>query len=190
MSLGERELPKNSAVFDPLARAAWGQGPKVTRLLLAVIVAPILFVYLLLAIAFGFLFVGVPRMIASAHFVRQMRKANRFVAWGDARSRLEQNDGTLICEFLANGHGCRYWWTPDDIAAISPFPFPHSSDEIQTKSDERFADFYKWCYKRYANPKTGMAYLVGDRKEDFQKFHEEIENLGYVTIGDGRVEQA
>jgi hypothetical protein len=79
--------------------------------------------------------------------------------------------GTLIVHSPARGWALtQCWWTPDDIASISPVSIPNDDDRgahARSNTDKLEMPFDAWVYQRYLNTDDGsptlLAYRRGDR---------------------------
>ena len=96
-----------------------------------------------------------------------MAAADRVITWAELRFRFGANSqGTLIEE------DANIWWTPEDIAALSPHPCCFDEPSPKTKSErEQFMPFFEWCRSRFISLESGTALLV-DIGEDFWSFVE------------------
>lgn len=63
----------------------------------------------------------------------------------------------------------RLWWTSEDVAALSPFPYyARSTGPSESFYDETFREFANWFADTYTDPVRGRALLV-DLPDDAEK---------------------
>jgi hypothetical protein len=91
-------------------------------------------------------------------FVREMQSLRRVMDWPALLRSLEAKNGTMIEEWLSEKGPVRRWWTPDNVAAISPHGFPDSG--VEGVFDRQFDHFCSWCYENYTNGVTGKALFL------------------------------
>ena len=93
-------------------------------------------------------------------FAAQMSAAGRVITWAELRSQLDASPhGTLIEEHAEED--LYVWWTPEDIAALSPHLCCFDEPCPKTRSDmEVFRPFFDWCRSRFTSPESGTALLV------------------------------
>jgi len=122
------------------------------------------------------------RVRRQKRFAAQMAAAGRLMPWAELRHRLDANSlGTLI-EEDAEDDLYNIWWTPDDIAALSPHPCYFEPPCPETGRDmEGFRPFFEWCRSRFTNPESGTALLV-DIGKDFRGYSKGTEGLPRVHL--------
>ena len=89
---------------------------------------------------------------------RRLCSHDRTLPWSEVEQHLRDGTGTLIVE-QAQKQGLRLWWTPDDVAAETPFP-PPPFDELNLFFADPQQPFVAWCFERYLSPSTGTASLT------------------------------
>ncbi len=89
---------------------------------------------------------------------RRLASQHRTLPWRAVEQSLRDGIGTLIIE-QGNKQGHRLWWTPDDVAAESPFQ-PPAFDDLDLIFAEPDQPFVGWCANRYLSPSTGAASLI------------------------------
>src|SRR5512143_3749894 len=105
-------------------------------------------------------------------FDAQMAAAGRLIPWAELRSQLTANSQGTIIEEDTQDDLYNVWWTPEDIAALSPHPCCFETPSPTTKqATEEFRPFFEWCRSRFTNPESGTALLV-DVGKDFWNFVE------------------
>jgi hypothetical protein len=155
-----------------------GGGVKVKRIAgaaLLIVLSPAILVLCLI-----FIIVQIPSSIVDRRrrarrqrsFEAQMAAAGRLIPWAELRSQLAANsEGTLI-EEDAEDDLYNVWWTPEDVAALSPHPCCFEPPSPKTRPDmEGFRPFFEWCRSRFTSPESGTALLV-DVGKDFWSFFE------------------
>jgi hypothetical protein len=120
------------------------------------------------------------RATQEADFARQMNQAGRTISWERARTQTADGAGTLLCECLSSGPS-RFWWTPDRVAELSPFPFLRSSDKEHIWLEPKFRAFGQWCFETYTNPASGSALLVERTVAHSNAFSQEIKNIDHIV---------
>jgi hypothetical protein len=110
-----------------------------------------------------------------------MRATGRLVAWAEARSQIDAQHGTFIGERVS-GYAHRLWWTPEDVAALSPHPCGFGDDKPPELWEHILFD--EWCRSRYTNPQFGSARLVDIRKPDEPEWLSHLLTAGnrYVCV--------
>jgi len=89
---------------------------------------------------------------------RRLTSAQRVLLWREVEQHLQAGSGTLIIE-TAQKQSHRLWWTPDDIAAVSPIRVPAFAD-IDFVLFDPAAPFTRWCFERYLSLHGGTAFLT------------------------------
>jgi hypothetical protein len=82
----------------------------------------------------------------------------RFVEWNELEQKLLSGEGTLVVE-QAQKQGCRVWWTPEDVAGLSPVA-PPSEEELDYLKFTPAHPFVLWCFQQYLQPESGRAILT------------------------------
>jgi hypothetical protein len=135
---------------------------KLLMLPVAIIVATPVVLFLLCAIIVTF-----PRSLWSDYcWRRQLHRKGRY------KNPAIQNDclssGTLIVDSPTVGWAItQCWWTPDDVAAISPESIPTDEDRkshIAEKPQRLELPFDRWVSKRYLDANAGTAILLARRR--------------------------
>ena len=93
----------------------------------------------------------------------QLRSRGRFIRSREIRNRIRDQGGTLIIESPAMGWNItRAWWTPDDVAGLSPFLEPMAEDYKRMTGDihDQLHDWDRWCWEKYTSLDNGTAVLV------------------------------
>lgn len=99
----------------------------------------------------------------------QMRAAGRTISAEELLARINENCGTPVWEVLSTKGPWRLWWTSEDVAALSPFPYyARSTGPSESFYDETFREFANWFADTYADPVRGRALLV-DFPDDAEK---------------------
>jgi hypothetical protein len=92
-------------------------------------------------------------------FLALMKSRERVIHWSDFSQAVSESRGTVLAERAYKGLN-RWWWTPDNVRELSPFPIAGWWTMVTDKSFEPFSN---WCRDRYTSPETGRAMIV--RKE-------------------------
>jgi hypothetical protein len=147
---------------------------------------PLLPVLALLSFPYFFIVTRVQQH-REAEFTECMRLAGRVISWPEARDRAMANQGTLIHERPYFNGPSRFWWTPDDVAGLSPFPFVRFSNDKRHLFDEKSRPFGNWCRERYTNKVSGSALLVEQprTKTERRSFPREANDTGYIEFFSG-----
>lgn len=91
-------------------------------------------------------------------FSRRMKTLGRTIRYEDLEPAAESKGGTHIFEWRYKFKGpIRWWWTPDDVSALSPHP---SADRFDMAEDSAFLPFIEWCFRQYTSPTSGKALYV------------------------------
>jgi hypothetical protein len=105
-------------------------------------------------------------------FAAQMEASGRLVPWAELPSQLDSNSQGTLIEEDAEDDLYNIWWTPEDIATLSPHPCCFDEPCPQTMPNmEGFRPFFEWCRSRFTSPESGKALLV-DVGKDFWSFCE------------------
>lgn len=123
----------------------------------AILGLPLLLILAVLAVPYALVF-NICLAVRERRLLRRLRSARRVLPWREVEQHLRAGSGTLIIE---TGHkqGHRFWWTPDDIAAVSPIPVPAFAD-IDFVLFNPAAPFTRWCFERYLSLQGGTAFLT------------------------------
>jgi hypothetical protein len=100
---------------------------------------------------------GQVRLRRKIAFQAKLKARNRTMEWRDFVDALNEHRGTTIEECSSLKSSDRWWWTPDNLYAESPYPI---ADWLTMLKDPIFDQFSKWCHQRYTSPETGNALLV------------------------------
>jgi hypothetical protein len=92
-------------------------------------------------------------------FETRMRTSGRFLEWDEVEERLKDAPSTLIVQ-TAGGAPMRYWWTQDDIRAISPLDLPPSHEACSPGGTGSNGPFVAWSYAIYLSESSGKALLT------------------------------
>ena len=136
--------------------------PFTVPIIFAPIYVPVLFLAGALSIPWGY----IQRSRQSRQeqrFAEQMKRSGRLMQWHEFKDAEANCTGTAIGEYLSMTGPFRLWWTPDDIPATSPHKWKW---EHIAWMEPEFLPFFRWCYRRYTNPQSGMAQLVSVPRED------------------------
>jgi hypothetical protein len=91
---------------------------------------------------------------------RQMRAGGRHLS--SAQLRRTTPAGTLILDSPTFSWAVsRLWYTPDDVLALAPVPYPSDDDRSEAFDRYEWHSFDRWCYNHYLCPKSGCAHLIG-----------------------------
>jgi hypothetical protein len=106
------------------------------------------------------LLVAVPwRRWKHRRFVARMQAQNRVMIWSDFARCMEEKRGTLIIRG-SQIKWLDWWWTEEDIRAVSPHPVPERTLGYGGKERLALLPFRDWCYARYMESTNGRALLV------------------------------
>jgi len=86
-----------------------------------------------------------------------LKKRGRLINWQEFASSMRDLGGTCIEEKFSAKGPVRFWWTSDDVAALSPHEI---IDWFTMRKGRRGESFVHWCRERYTNADTGSAVLV------------------------------
>jgi hypothetical protein len=101
-----------------------------------------------------------------AHWVRQhrehrfrmlMKSQRRLIGWHEFLRLMRELGGTCIEEKFSAKGPVRFWWTPEDVYAESPFEI---IDWFTMRKGRRSTAFVGWCRERYTSADRGSALLV------------------------------
>ncbi len=99
-------------------------------------------------------------------FVARMKAQKRVMIWSDFARCMEGRRGTLLIEG-SEIKWLNWWWTEEDIRAVSPHPVPKKRLPYNRKEQRALLLFREWCYERYMEPTNGRALLVlGEGKSE------------------------
>lgn len=113
-------------------------------------------------------------------FKKRMREAGRVVSWASAEIQKAAGNGTFVLDGETIKGPWHVWWTPDQIAKTSPFPFPVREDEV---INPEFEPFRQWCYRNYLNSTSGKAFLVEPVETSvFERLFHEHECLKVLRV--------
>jgi hypothetical protein len=143
---------------------------------------PLLFIGAAISAPFAFIMNSVWRR-REQRFVRMMRAKRRLMHWPEFVNQISQNCGTTIIERISIKGRTLWWWTPDDIYAISPHPIESSPSSFP---DPSFAPFHLWCHEIYTNAATGRAILISCTPEQRRSFKGSIAVRHLVTTWTSR----
>jgi len=159
--------------------------PKTKGFTLPWILFPIYLPLLIIAAGLSFPVGAVQRRIVQRRERRlaaQLRSASRTISAEKATDLIGENRGTLVWETLSHKGPWRLWWTSDDIAAASPFPFYRSSDgKSRSFYEEEFRAFGRWFAENYAHPTAGKALLVDVADENTKSLLAQVKDLDLIT---------
>jgi hypothetical protein len=93
-------------------------------------------------------------------FRTQMEAIGRVIEWSDFVQAISENRGTLIEERYSFKGPVRWWWTPEDLYSMCPYP---TADWLTMTNDDGFGPFAEWCRQRYTSPDRGEAFFVNVR---------------------------
>jgi hypothetical protein len=108
-----------------------------------------------------------------------MRKANRLMEWQDFHQAMQRGAGTAIGEYLSPNGPFRLWWTPDEISATSPHKWKREPQGAWI--EQEFLPFFQWCYGRYTNAQSGVAFLVPVPEELRNQLNEILTSGRFVS---------
>jgi hypothetical protein len=86
-----------------------------------------------------------------------LKSRGRLINWQEFLRSMRDSGGTCIEEKFSPKGPVRFWWTPEDVAAQSPYEI---IDWFTMRKGRRGASFVSWCRQRYTNADTGSAVLV------------------------------
>jgi hypothetical protein len=168
-------------ILTPLAVSSVEGFKKVLALLSFLILLPLLPLFLLFSLPYLLVRARAQRR-REAEFAQRMKLGGRVISWPAAWAHAGANEGTLIYEMLSFHGPSRFWWTPDDVAAISPFPFRRLTDTGRHMMENEFRPFAQWCHQRYTSEASGTALLIEQpsTKEERHSFRREAADFGYI----------
>jgi hypothetical protein len=74
---------------------------------------------------------------------------------------VDLTQGTLILERPSYSWAkTRLWWSPDEILALSPYPYPSPEERRKQATSESWDPFDRWCTETYLDAKNGTACLI------------------------------
>lgn len=112
--------------------------------------------------------------------VRRMKAQGRTVRFENLVHGAESKGGTHIFEWRYKYKGpIRWWWTPDDVPALSPHPLADRSD---MEEDSAFLPFIEWCFRQYTSPTSGKALYVIATHAQEAAFREKGEQLKCIEV--------
>jgi hypothetical protein len=112
-------------------------------------------------------------------FAKEIQAASRSMTWKEFGSAMENEQGTIIGEYLSFKGPFRLWWTEEDIPAASPYKWER---EDFAWYEPQFTPFFEWCYARFTNPQSGTARLVMVPAEERKGLREKLSGTRYVSI--------
>lgn len=122
--------------------------------------------------------------LAHRNWLRCLRSSERIVTPTKVTSH--RVSGTLIVDQPDWGGTKKYcWWTPDDIAALSPVETTPLSDRIETlnwKIDRDGLPFDLWFYRKYLHANDGLASLVTTDRGDLVASRLQATKVGLQVI--------
>src|SRR5208337_1342115 len=146
---------------------------------LLIVLSPAILIYVIVQIPFSIIDQR-RRARRQKSFAAQMAAAGRLIPWPEFRSQLDANSQGTLIEEDAEDDLYNVWWTPEDIAALSPHPCCFESPG--TRPDmEGFRPYFEWCRSRFTSPESGTALLV-DVGKDFWSFFENTKGRPCVFI--------
>jgi hypothetical protein len=86
-----------------------------------------------------------------------LKSRGRLINWQEFLRSMRDSGGTCIEEKFSPKGPVRFWWTPEDVAAESPYEI---IDWFTMRKGRRAEPFVRWCRQRYTNADTGTAVLV------------------------------
>lgn len=108
-------------------------------------------------------------------FQDEMKARDRAVEWDDFVHALNDHRGTVIEERSSVKTSDRWWWTPDNLYQLSPYPI---ADWSSMRNDPQFDAFSSWCYRNYTSPETGAALLICSPETSRKKIFEAWSRFG------------
>jgi len=122
------------------------------------------------------------RMQRERRFAARMQSAGRAISSDEVLIRIEENRGTLVWDTRSFNGPSRFWWSPEDIAALSPHPYCRyfeSGDRVCYEED--FRPFGKWFANKYVDQEAGKGLLVIVADSDRQRFWARVKSLNFIT---------
>jgi hypothetical protein len=104
-----------------------------------------------------------------------MKSRNRAMEWDDFLRALSEHRGTVIEERSSRTTSDRWWWTPDNLYEMSPYPI---TDWLSMRNDANFDPFSWWCHRNYTSPETGGALLICSSQATRKKVFEAWSRIG------------
>lgn len=121
-------------------------------------------------------------LICESRFRSRMRNQGRYLLWQEAIRRIEASEGTLIVAWYDKG--LSFWWTAEDIVAVSPHPVPHDREESIIHDDMPFT---AWCQERYLNLDHGTAYYTELPRKARRRWPQSLPQIRVVYVQGGWV---
>lgn len=90
-------------------------------------------------------------------FRMRMKSQRRLISWQEFLRHMHTEGGTCIEERFSPKGPVRFWWTPEDVYAQSPFEI---IDWFTMRKGRRSMPFVLWCRERYTSENRGGALLV------------------------------
>ena len=112
-------------------------------------------------------------------FANEMQAVGRSIAWKELEAAIENNQGTIVGEYLSGKGPYRLWWTEEDIPAVSPHKWKR--DLHFAGFEEEFVPFFQWCYERYTNSQSGTAKLVIMPPKEHKGLDEKLKGTRFVS---------
>jgi len=95
-------------------------------------------------------------------FQKAMECAGRVIPWGQVELELAKGDGTIVVERFSLKGPVRWWWTPENVFDLCPYPL---ADWSTMERDSSFEAARRWCLDRYSGPSGSALLIVGTRDE-------------------------
>lgn len=114
-------------------------------------------------------------------FQQRMKREGRSIEWPEFIQRMGEAGGTVIIEWYFPKGPTRWWWTSDNVRALSPYPLPNSKQvEIGFLTEHGLAG--DWCHERYTNISDGGARLVAGTHQHIETLNQLRESANLVVL--------
>lgn len=112
---------------------------------------------------------------------KELRNAGRGIEWLEFVEATVSGRGTVIIEKYFPKGPWRWWWTEDDIRALSPYPMADGRViEVNAEFESDLAG--DWCFEQYTNLVTGRARLLINAREERKSSSEIPRSIRVVTL--------
>jgi hypothetical protein len=144
-------------------RTVGKMGPTVFGSFVGILLLPFLFLGAALSFPYGFVANRV-RSYKEKQLWKKLRAAGRSLEWSEFVETVLAGHGNVIIERRFPKGPERWWWTGDDVRALSPYPMA-DLQEIEFAADVEVNPAQDWCMDRYTDIATGKALLTIGTKE-------------------------
>jgi hypothetical protein len=95
---------------------------------------------------------------------------------------LRERRGTLIAEWLSEKGPVRWWWTPDDVASVSPYRFPKEGIEAVFDFDDNFGAACRWCHEKYTGDQGSALLVCSSYVPEMERRMESVEPAAAIPV--------